>query len=91
MGIKTAKQLERHFKGPANHHRIRVLLLLDKYKSLALEDIVYILEANTATMSEHTRRLELAGLVRKVYIGRQVMHSLSPYGKKFVEFIKSFE
>ena len=88
--IKTPKQLERYFKGAANHHRINILLLLEKRNSLSLEEIVELIGGNTKTLSEHTRRLAIAGLIRKIYVGRNVIHSLSPYGKIFVMFIKTF-
>jgi predicted transcriptional regulator len=90
MSSKTFKQLERHFKGASNHYRIAILLLLSKKQALTLEQIVVLINANTKTISEHTRRLVIAGLVDKVYVGRNVVHTLSPYGKTFVDFIKTF-
>jgi len=30
MAIKTSRQLERYFKGAANHHRIKILIFLVK-------------------------------------------------------------
>ena len=89
--LKTAKQIERHLKGVANHHRIDILLLIDKNLAITLEDIVEDLHANAKTIGEHTRRLHNAGLVNKQYRGKFVMHSLSPYGKILVRFIKGFQ
>jgi DNA-binding transcriptional ArsR family regulator len=43
------------------------------------------------TISEHSRRLEQAGLIRKKYSGQSVTHELSPYGKTFHLFIKTFQ
>lgn len=88
--MKTAKQLERHFKGVANHRRIEILLLIAKNEMISLESIAGSLNCNIKTISEHTRRLVQAGLVNKKYQGRLVAHSLSPYGKKFVRFIETF-
>jgi Bacterial regulatory protein, arsR family. len=88
---KTAKQLERYFKGAANHRRIEILLLIDKNNGIAVEGIVQILNANFKTVSEHIRRLVQAGLVNKNYQGRRVSQTLSPYGKRFVEFIRTFQ
>lgn len=34
--IKTPKQLERHLKGVANHHRIRILFLIAKREDITL-------------------------------------------------------
>ena len=88
--IKTAKQLERHFKGVANHRRIEILILIASSEGIALEDIAENLSCNIKTISEHTRRLTQAGLVNKEYRGRQVLHTLSPYGKTFYKFLTTF-
>ena len=89
--MKTAKQMERHFKGAANHCRIEILLLGAERSGVTVEEITETLKKNFKTVSEHTRRLAHAGLVNKKYQGRTVMHSLSPYGKKFITFIKTFQ
>jgi len=91
MKTKTAKQLERHFKGVANHRRIDIMLLVKREEGITVEQIAWSLESNMKTISEHTRRLVQAGLLNKQYRGRQVMHSLSPYGKTFVRFIQTFQ
>ncbi len=88
--MKTAKQLERYFKGVANHRRLEILLLVAENGGITLEEIAGTLKCNIKTMSEHTRRLVQAGLLNKKYQGRAVAHSLSPYGKNFVRFIKTF-
>lgn len=88
--IKTAKQLERYFKGVANHRRIEILFLIEKNPGVSVAEIADTLEANLKTISEHTRRLVASGLVFKRYRGRTVEHSLSPYGKIFIRFIISF-
>jgi len=89
--MKTAKQLERHFKGVANHRRIDIMLLVHKNADLTVQEIAKRLDAHFKTVSEHTRRLVQAGLLNKQYRGRNVTHSLSPYGKTFVGFIKTFQ
>ena len=89
--LKTAKQMERHLKGMANHYRIEILLLIAKHEAITLEGIVDILGANQKTLGEHTRRLYQAGLVNKNYRGKFVEHTLSPYGKTFVKFLKLFQ
>ncbi len=88
---KTAKQMERHLKGMANHYRVEILLLVSEQQGITLEEIVRLLKANEKTIGEHTRRLYQAGLINKQYQGRFVEHSLSPYGKIFVKFLKSFQ
>ena len=88
---KNSKQMEKHFKGIANHTRIDILLLLDKQKELTLYQIDENFESNFRTISEHTRRLVDSGLLNKKYQGTSVLHTLSPYGKKIINFIKIFQ
>ncbi|OGG62162.1 hypothetical protein A3C21_04160 [Candidatus Kaiserbacteria bacterium RIFCSPHIGHO2_02_FULL_59_21] len=88
--VKSAKKLERHFKGVANHHRIEILLLIARRPEIAQEDIIESLKGNQKTISEHIRRLYHAGLIDKRYAGRQVQHTLTPYGQTFVKFITAF-
>lgn len=83
--------MERHLKGMANHYRIEILFLVAEHEGITLEDIVEALGANEKTIGEHTRRLYQAGLINKKYRGKFVEHTLSPYGKTFVQFLKSFQ
>jgi predicted transcriptional regulator len=87
---KTPKQLERYFKGAANHRRIAILITVEKNDGIAVEGIASTLDANFKTISQHTRSLVNAGLLNKKYRGRQVAHSLSPYGKSFLKFMRTF-
>ncbi len=91
VNIKTAKQMERHLKGMANHHRIEILLLIAARGTITLDEIVKELDANEKTLGEHARRLYQAGLINKKYRGNFVDHTLSPYGKTFVNFLKLFQ
>ncbi|MEX2144801.1 MAG: winged helix-turn-helix domain-containing protein [Candidatus Spechtbacterales bacterium] len=88
--MKTPKQLERYFKGAANHYRIAILFKVAEQENITAEHIANELNANSKTISEHTRRLVQAGLLNKKYKGRAVQHTLSPYGKRFVRFMKTF-
>jgi len=88
--MKTSKQLERYFKGAANHRRLDILFLIARNDGMTLEQIAEAVNCNIKTISEHTRRLVRAGLLNKKYEGRQVAHSLSPYGKRFANFAKCF-
>ncbi len=83
--------MERHLKGIANHYRIAILLLISSRNNITLEGIIESIGANEKTIGEHARRLYNAGLVNKKYRGKFVEHTLSPYGKKFVSFLKSFQ
>jgi len=88
--MKTPRQLERYFKGAANHRRIAILFVVEKDNGVTVEGITDKLEVNFKTISQHTRSLVQAGLLNKKYFGRQVQHSLSPYGKSFLKFMKTF-
>ncbi|TSC84418.1 MAG: hypothetical protein G01um101417_224 [Parcubacteria group bacterium Gr01-1014_17] len=88
--MKTPKQLERHFKGVANHRRLQILFLIHTSEGVSLDGIAEHLDCNLKTIAEHTRRLVYAGLVDKKYRGREVAHSLSPYGHRMIQLIKTF-
>jgi DNA-binding transcriptional ArsR family regulator len=88
--MKSAKQLERYFKGAADHHRIEILRLINKCDGLTLENISERLNVLDKTISAHTSKLVQAGLLNKKYRGRQVLHSLSSYGEKFIKFMETF-
>ena len=83
--------MERHLKGVANHRRIEILFLVADNKGITVEDIAGRLKCNEKTISEHTRRLDQSGLVRKSYKGRTVTHELSPYGKIIYKFLTTFQ
>ena len=88
--MKTPKQLERYFKGAANHRRIAILLAVEQNDGIAVEELAGALGANFKTISQHTCSLVRAGLLNKEYRGRRVAHSLSPYGKLFLKFMRTF-
>jgi len=88
--MKTAKQIERHFKGVANHRRIEILLLVARAENISLENIADSIGCDIKNTCQHTQKLVQAGLINKKYNGRMVGHSVSPYGKKIIRFIKSF-
>jgi len=88
---KTAKQLERHLKGVANHRRIEILFIVAREEGVNVEGISNALHCNFKTIAEHTRRLAQAGLIEKKYKGHSVEHRLSPYGRVFLNFLKSFQ
>lgn len=88
---KTAKQLERYFKGAANYRRIDILRLISQNNGITVDEIAKELSGNFKTISAHTHRLVQAGLVNKNQTGLSVTHSLSPYGKEFIRFMQKFK
>lgn len=88
--MKTSRQLERHFKGLANHNRLDIILVVSKSPGITVEGIAEKLNRNFKTISDHTRKLVNAGLLNKRYFGTAVSHTLSPYGKRLLFFIRKF-
>jgi len=87
---KTSRQLERYFKGVANHRRIDILNLVHQEEGITLLGIAETLNCDIKIASQHTQKLVQAGLLNKRYKGKYITHSLSPYGKKFIKFINTF-
>lgn len=87
---KTSKQLERYFKGVSYFRRVAILRLIAQNDGITVDEIAKELSGNFKTISTHTHKLVQAGLVNKAQKGLQVTHSLSPYGEKFVNFMKEF-
>src|SRR3989338_11633408 len=85
--FKDIGLLEKYTK---THRRLDILFALGKVDGLTLDDIASQVGGNIKTISEHTRRLSHACLLNKAYRGRAVAHTLSPYGRRFLEFIKTF-
>lgn len=87
---KTRK-LERITKGVANHRRIEIMCLLTKKSELSVIEIAEILQVNFKTVSEHIRRLALAGLVQKRNEGSAVRHALTSRGHAILKFLRTLE
>ena len=87
---RTPKQIEKYFKGVANHRRIEILLLIEQSGGICLERIADVLKYEIKNTFQHVQKLSYAGLVNKKHNGKMVDHTLSPYGKRFVGFIKTF-
>lgn len=84
------KKLERVFKGVSNHRRIEILYIIKKYPSINLNGIAKTIKCNYKTISVHTQMLVRAGLIDKKYQGKDMGHTLSPYGKKIYMILITF-
>ena len=93
MGInqKQYRELEKISKGFANHRRIQILELLQKYPDLSVFEVSERLETNFKTISEHIRRLALAELVEKRNRGAAVCHRVSDRGAFILKFLRTLE
>lgn len=76
-------------KGFANHRRLEILDLLSRDPELSVIDISERLKVNFKTISEHIRRMAIAGLVMKRYEGAAVRHKLTPRGFLILKFLKT--
>ena len=88
---KSYHQLERIIKGVANHRRIEILELLKNKPELSVADISEILKVNFKTISEHIRRLAIAGFVLKRSDGNNVRHRLTERGLTVLKFLRIIE
>ncbi|MEK7137907.1 MAG: winged helix-turn-helix domain-containing protein [Patescibacteria group bacterium] len=84
-------QLERIIKGLANHRRIEVALLLEKTPELSVLEIADALKTNFKTISEHIRRMAIAGLVMKRNDANAVRHALTSRAKSILKFLRTLE
>jgi len=91
MEHRIAKRIERVFKGVAHHKRAKILEYIGKENNTTLWQISQGLDIELKNASQHTARMEKAGLIEKQYVGRSVMHFLTPYGQKIYDFIKTLE
>lgn len=90
MDEKIVRRIERIFKGVANHNRVRILDFIACENETSLWQISQGLDIEFRNVSQHTAKLEKAGLIEKQYIGRTVMHFLTPYGHQIYKFLKTF-
>ena len=88
MNFRT---LERMVKGFANHRRIQILALLQKTPELSVDEIATTLNVNFKTISEHIRRLAIAGLVLKRNAGNEVRHKLTGRAESILKFLRILE
>lgn len=90
-GGKSFHHLERIVRGYANHRRIEILDLLEKYPELSVAEISGRLRINFKTASEHIRRLAIAGLLVKRSDGVNVRHKLTSRGLSILKFLRILE
>ena len=89
--MKNERHLERIMKGVANHRRIGILRMLEREPELSVEEISERFDISMKTVSEHIRRLAIAGLVMKRNAGRWVRHKLTDRGQDILTFLRTLE
>lgn len=86
--LKDSEELAKIARGFANRHRISMLSLLSKTSGLSVSSLADVLGVSFRTASEHSQRLEEAGLVLKKRSGQQIEHQLTPAGRRTVRYLK---
>ena len=91
MDRRKYRELEKVWKGVANHRRIQIVDLLEKKPELSVSDIAEQISIDFRTASEHLRKLVLGGLVMKRHEGTLVRHALTSRGKDILKFCRILE
>jgi len=91
IGKTNYRNVERMVKGFANHRRLHILDLLSREPELSVDDIAERLNAGYMNISDHIRKLAIAGLLMKRSDGRSVRHKLTARGKYVLSFCKKLE
>ncbi len=89
MSTTNYRQLERIIKGFASHRRLEILDLLRREPELSVEDITERLNTGYNNVSDHIRKLAIAGLVMKRNEGSAVRHKLTPRAESILVFCKT--
>ncbi len=89
--MKKTRELERIVKGFANHRRIEIMQLLGREPELSVSEISEKLDVNFKTISEHIRRLGIAGLLMKRSDGTSIRHKLTSTGISILKFLRTLE
>ncbi len=85
------RALERIVKGYANHRRLEIMDLLDREPELSVAMISKRLKSGYENISDHIRKMAIAGLVMKRHSGTEVRHKLTPRGKTILVFCKKLQ
>ena len=83
------RELERIVRGFSNHRRIEILSLLEKKPELSVMNISSELDVHFKTVSEHVRRLAIAGLVMKRSDGASIRHKPTDRGILVLKFLRT--
>jgi len=86
--MENFRRLEGVTKGYANHRRIQIMHLLENNPELSVDEIAENLRVNFKTISAHTKRLAISGLVMKRSDGKSIRHKLTDRGSNILMFLK---
>jgi len=88
----TTRALEKYVRGFSCHRRIQIMEILnDSEAALSLTEIAIACGTSIKPACEHVQRLTASGLVGKTSKKRQVMHDLTPLGRKTLGFLRNIK
>ena len=85
------RKLERIVKGFANHRRLEIMELLRREPELSVEQIAERMRSGYENISDHLRKMAIAGLVLKRNEGNMVRHKLTPRAESILVFCKRLQ
>lgn len=92
MDKRRYRELERIWKGVANHRRMQIIDWIDtQTEEPSLLDIAEHTAIDFRTVGEHVRKLTAAGLTMKRHEGATVRHALTRLGKTILKFCRTLE
>lgn len=89
--LKDSDKLAKVVQGFANRNRVAILLMLSRTSGLNVGSLGDVLGISFRSASEHSQRLEAAGLVVKKRNGQQIEHSLTRTGRRAVRFLSDLK
>lgn len=88
---KSYLDLERIAKGFANHRRVEILELIGNKPEMSVAEIAGKVKSNFKTISEHIRKMAIAGLLMKRSDSKSVRHKLTKRGELILTFLRMLE
>lgn len=89
--LKDSDKLAKVVQGFANGNRVAILIMLSRTAGLSVGSLSDVLGISFRSASEHSQRLEEAGLVVKKRNGQQIEHSLTRAGRRAVRFLNDLK
>ena len=90
-GKTNYRGLERIVKGFANHRRLEIMELLKREPELSVDQIAERVKSGYENISDHVRKMAVAGLVLKRSEGNTVRHKLTPRAESILVFCKKLQ
>ncbi len=85
------RKVERVVKGFASHRRLEILELIKQEPELSVEEVADKLSIGYKNVSEHIRKLAIAGLLIKRNDGSSVRHKITPRAQSILIFCRTLE